>query len=266
MSKKLTQEYVKNIFENKGCLLLSEYINNSTPLYYKCSCGNATRSVLRKFVNKTGGCRKCRTSYSRLNIDYVKGVFEDNNCKLLEKIYINSKTKMKYICQCGNISEITFNNFQRGNRCYNCGLRKLSNRFKGERSVTWNPDRESILMRNITYKICKELLRRTLRLSDKGYKSDRTENLLGYSKQQLLEHLKKDPNFDSWKNNTKEWHIDHIIPVKAFTYHKIIDPKIINALDNLRIIHWRENCSKSDIYCEEDLKSFLEKKGSLKTC
>ena len=58
--------------------------------------------------------------------EYVEQYFADNKCELLEKEYINSQTKMEYRCECGNVSEISFNSFQRGSRCKRCVIRKQS--------------------------------------------------------------------------------------------------------------------------------------------
>lgn len=56
----------------------------------------------------------------KLNYDYIYNFFQEHRCKLLETEYINSQTKMKYICQCGNESYISFNSFQQGKRCLYC--------------------------------------------------------------------------------------------------------------------------------------------------
>lgn len=59
---------------------------------------------------------------------YVFNFFEENGCILLEKEYKNARTKMNYICECGNESEISFSCFKNGTRCMNCKnklMRKL---------------------------------------------------------------------------------------------------------------------------------------------
>ena len=75
---------------------------------------------------KQCGIKKCSTS-QRHNYEYVKQYFEDNNCELLETNYINSCTKLKYKCSCGNISYINFTSFKSGRRCKKCGQQKSSN-------------------------------------------------------------------------------------------------------------------------------------------
>jgi hypothetical protein len=57
--KRLAYDYVKEVFEDAGCLLLSErYVDAKTPLDYICSCGNDSKISFNNF--KIGGrCRKC---------------------------------------------------------------------------------------------------------------------------------------------------------------------------------------------------------------
>jgi hypothetical protein len=62
----------------------------------------------------------------RLDFKYVQEFFLNQGCELLEKEYKNARTKMEYKCQCGNLSKIVFDSFQRGNRCKLCGNKKCS--------------------------------------------------------------------------------------------------------------------------------------------
>jgi len=64
-------------------------------------------------------CRLCSHN-APISYDYVKRQFEAVNYKLLSKEYINSSTKLKYICPKGTISYITWNSFQQGHRCGCC--------------------------------------------------------------------------------------------------------------------------------------------------
>lgn len=55
-----TYEEVKSYFASKGCVLLSEtYINNKTPMKYRCSCGNESEISLGNLRNGRR-CKKCR--------------------------------------------------------------------------------------------------------------------------------------------------------------------------------------------------------------
>ncbi|GAG22257.1 unnamed protein product, partial [marine sediment metagenome] len=124
MGKKLNYQFVKNYFEEQNCTLLStEYINNKEKLKYICSCGNEEAEIT--FCNFKSGqrCKLCGieklASALRLEIKYVRNFFKEQNCTLLSE-YINSGKKLKYICLCGNVSEILYHDFKNGHRCMKC--------------------------------------------------------------------------------------------------------------------------------------------------
>jgi hypothetical protein len=61
--------------------------------------------------------------------DHIKSYFIKHGCQLLEDTYINAHTKMKYICVCGNMSSISFSNFNKGHRCQKCRNKNNSIHF-----------------------------------------------------------------------------------------------------------------------------------------
>lgn len=118
-AEKLTYEYVKNYFTEQSCELLeTEYINAKIKLKYICKCGNESSIVWGNF-QKGQRCKKC-SGNEKLTYTFVKNYFQKENCKLLEDKYINSGTKMNYICKCGNKSNITWDDFKFGYRCMKC--------------------------------------------------------------------------------------------------------------------------------------------------
>ena len=73
-------------------------------------------------------------------------------------------------------------------------------------------------------------------------KENKTIELLGYSAQELKEHLEsKFLEGMSWNNRSK-WHIDHIIPVSSFD--KSEKMSVVNSLDNLQPLWAKDNLSK----------------------
>ena len=117
-------EYVYNYFKEQKCELLEEkYINNSTNMKYKCSCGEKGKINFNNFQNGHR-CVKC-SGNEKLTYKFVKLFFEDNKCELLEKEYKNTHTKMRYLCECGKENQITFSDFQQGRRCQQCGFDKI---------------------------------------------------------------------------------------------------------------------------------------------
>ena len=65
----------------------------------------------------------------KLTYEEVKKYINSKNCELLETNYINSSTKMKIKCSCGNIFIKDFNHFKRGqNTCSLCSLDRSKNK------------------------------------------------------------------------------------------------------------------------------------------
>lgn len=64
----------------------------------------------------------------KLTFKFVQNYFKEQKCELLSKEYINSITKLKYKCKCGNESYIRYGDFQQGTRCKICSedRKKLS--------------------------------------------------------------------------------------------------------------------------------------------
>ena len=122
--KKYTIEEVREYFKEHDCKLLSKvYKNNRTKLDYICSCGNKAQIMFDSF--KQGRrCKKCgyKRSGEKIKLDYlfVKKAFENSGCTLLSTEYKDSKTKLDYICSNGHYTKITWNMFQRGQRCIKC--------------------------------------------------------------------------------------------------------------------------------------------------
>ena len=56
----------------------------------------------------------------KLTIEYIRDEFEKEGYTLLSEEFVNSKTKMDYICSNGHRHNIRWNNWQQGDRCPTC--------------------------------------------------------------------------------------------------------------------------------------------------
>lgn len=123
--RSLGDQALRAVFEEAGCVVISDYIKTVTQkVKYIALCGHENEITYNRF--KAGGgriCSKCSKSI-RYELDYVREVFEQNDCELLENEYINCKTPMRYIALCGHESVITFDVFQNAanasRRCREC--------------------------------------------------------------------------------------------------------------------------------------------------
>lgn len=101
--------------------------------------------------------------------------------------------------------------------------------------------RENVRFR--TKEAIRGCLHRTLRMSSRS-KRGTTEQLLGYTTEDLICRIEYQfkPGM-SWDNHG-EWHIDHKIPIARFLDRGETRPHIINALSNLQPMWAEENMRK----------------------
>lgn len=239
---------IKQYFFQHGCELLSEtYKNTYELLDYRCRCGNIAQITFRHFQD-IKKCELCRKS-QRLTYDFVKSCFAKEGCELLETNYKNTLTPMKYKCACGNISKINFSNFQMGKRCKKCGTTI--------RNPRWIKDRSIAKANYVFSSRCRNMLFRCLKKTG-HQKTYLSKEHLGYTHKQLLSHIMQHENWMNVKD--KQWHIDHVFPIRAFLDHDIHDVKLINCLDNLRPISQEDNQLKSDKYDKSEFQQWLNGK------
>ena len=58
----------------------------------------------------------------KLTIEHIRGKYEEMGYTLTSTEYINSKTKLNYICPKGHSSSITWSDFKSGRGCQICGI------------------------------------------------------------------------------------------------------------------------------------------------
>jgi hypothetical protein len=255
MTVRLSQEYVAEQFASRGCSLLGEYKEKSKPVAFVCKCGKEstiTYSSLRggSYCMDCGGKRKHTT-------DEIAELARSRGCELLSE-YKDSHSKVKIKCKCGVIYETVWSNFRDGRECLSCGRGRTIQSASGSNHYAWIEDREEArLRRSITVR-CNLQLHRVFKKLGKS-KPSRSEKLLGYTRQELREHLQSHPNWNSVKDG--DWQIDHVFPVKAFLDYGIQDASLINCLENLRPLPKRENLKKQAKYNKVEFEAWLKSKG-----
>lgn len=108
----LGEDFIRTEFESAGFKVLNSGFRKNTDLIrYIAYCGHENTIDYAHFTQGVGRvCSAC--SHSILyKYDYVKEQFEAEDCELLETEYINCKTPMRYIAQCGHESFVTFDVF-----------------------------------------------------------------------------------------------------------------------------------------------------------
>lgn len=139
MSVKPTIEEVRDVILcNSDCKLLSKtYIDSKTDLKLLCSCGaifyrrygNIKHRNIKKGIKLQ--CRECFNMESserlRDTIENVSLFVKNNsNSKLMSNSYVNEKSKLTFMCECGNEFTTSFDSFKYKNKriCDECVLKK----------------------------------------------------------------------------------------------------------------------------------------------
>lgn len=102
------------------------------------------------------------------------------------------------------------------------------------------------------------MVKRTLQLFEQA-KISRTEEILGYKFADLKSCIESHENWSKVKD--KDWHIDHIFPLKAFVDYGILDVRLANCLDNLQPMLGHDNISKSAKYDRSSFEDWLRLKS-----
>lgn len=125
-----------------------------------------------------------------------------------------------------------------------CWSQKNPERVR-EKSNEWRREQYS---KNPEYKMrvaISGMIRRVISRSD-NEKTGKSEQLLGYSKNELVNHIEKQfTKGMNWDNYGSFWHIDHITPL-SIMLKTGADASTINCLSNLMPIEAEKNLIKSN--------------------
>ena len=101
---------------------------------------------------------------------------------------------------------------------------------------------------DVVFKIRTNLARRINHSVKKGFKSNKTLELLGCSPEDLKKHLEVQfTEGMTWDNyGIRGWHIDHIVPCASFNLSNPEEQKKCFHYTNLQPLWWYDNLSKSN--------------------
>lgn len=127
--RKTQEEFEKNVFDLVGdeFKVIGKYENNQTKIRFKHKiCGKEFDMKPTNFLYNGQRCPLCNSNFGKINLDIAKKEFLKKNLELLEDIYINSTTKMKYKCLvCGCEHSATYADIIHKNHgCAGCSKNK----------------------------------------------------------------------------------------------------------------------------------------------
>ena len=121
------------------------------------------------------------------------------------------------------------------------------------RNVMARESRKLRMARNPKYRIQKNWSKKVskmLKRCGSGKRGRSWVDMLGYTGQDLISHLESQfehgMTWDNYGFGDDKWHIDHIIPIRAFNFSSPNDEDFVrcNALENLRPLWQKENLAK----------------------
>lgn len=110
---------------NPDLLITGEYINNKTPISYRCKiCGKDNIAVPSSLKNGHG-CKYCarirNVNSIRHTNDWFISKLKENNPEIIPlECYTTLNKKIKYRCSCGRIGESTPSSLLKGRKCKDC--------------------------------------------------------------------------------------------------------------------------------------------------
>lgn len=119
-NRKLTKDYVKQSFVEKGCILLSEYKGWDQKLEFCCPKGH-TNSMTWAAWKKLKKCPKCAKGIPTKECIKVTLIEEDYQMVNFELfVYRNNTTKFDVLCNEGHKYTTNWANWRAGKRCPYC--------------------------------------------------------------------------------------------------------------------------------------------------
>ena len=187
-------------------------------------------------------CKECRKKESAERSEYKKRWYQENKETCIERAtnrYQENKEeisqyKVEYYIKNSIDIKIRSSNNYRNNReaiLEKMKLAALDPKRKAKRRKYVLEYYHKNKHRNRHIKMWRNLLQNCLKTLGRK-KDNRTKNMLGYSSDDLKQHLELLWLPEMTWDNYGEWHIDHIKPVVSFPVDA--DTKIVNALSNLR--------------------------------
>ena len=160
------------------------------------------------------------------------------------------------ICKRGHISE----RYTSNSSCSECSIvnAKRSERVKNKKDY-YESNKEKLIKQNVVRQrerysesiefkasvAARNMLKRVLRQGGRK-KHGGSYEMLGYSREDLMDRMESLFSIDMSWENYGDWHIDHIKPVSWFIKNGITNPAEINALDNLQPLWAQDNYKKGD--------------------
>jgi hypothetical protein len=211
-----------------------------------CSKCNLEKNVCEYHKNKNNKdgvnryCKLCAINrskeYYEKNKEKILLLYKDSRSEYNKEYRKKNKEKEKE-----RFKKYYYDNLDKMKERQKLYKENNSDKLKLSQQKSKQKNKEKFKEKNIHIITWRTLLNNSLKRFNTN-KESKTIELLGYSAQDLKEHLEsKFLEGMSW-NNRSEWHIDHITPVSSFD--KSEKMSVVNSLNNLQPLWAKDNLSK----------------------
>ena len=232
--------------------MLSDFVQVREKLKTKCPKGHLYYVSFDNFRRGVGRCSRCAGN-QRFTIEYVRDVVESSGYRLLSKKYNGVNGILEVECKNKHYWKTSYNSFTRRIGCPKCSGYHKKYFSKEEKRLALNARLKERRETDTDFYI-KSNIRRSFKQAMKTY-SD-TGKIKSISKYPIdmpaiIEHLGSPPD------NGKKYHIDHILPLKAFDHNDNEMIRMCWAPKNLQWLEASHNLVKSDRYETYDFDKYI---------
>lgn len=216
-SKKKTIEEIKDFTKRKGFQCISKSYTNcqAISLQFKCPNGHIFTTSWNSFRNHQG-CLKC-AGLEKKSLEHIKEYVNEFGYQCVSDKYINSITKLIFLCDKNHTFKMTWSNIRQSHRCPECKKMKMS----GENHRLWRNYSDEELKNWWKYK------KAVIRATNKNY--EKYQHIL---------------NPDSLPRGVHTFHVDHKFSILD-GYTNNIPIEVISSPVNCQLLPAHENRSKN---------------------
>ncbi len=233
-----------------------KYCDESVITRFCLNCGEELKGKQKRYCS-----RKCDKEYNKENKkEYRKNYYKKNKKEMRQK-------NKEYILKNKDRIDKYHKDYNTINSKKNARYQKEYRKSKGdilleEKKVYYKKNKQAILKQKAGYKRKRRkidpifrlnnnlsaCIRHSLKSRNLSKNGRHWEDLVGYTVQDLKDHLEKlfQPGM-TW-DNYKDWQIDHVVPRSFFKYESLEEAefKYCWSLDNLQPLWKKDNFKKSD--------------------
>ena len=120
MSARLTLDHMCRLAaERGGACLSTQYVNSATALEWACALGHRWKAVPSS-VRQGHWCKQCADARRRFSLAELERLAAARGGKCLAAVYVNSQTRVEWLCADGHRWLAIPNSVRRGSWCAAC--------------------------------------------------------------------------------------------------------------------------------------------------